>query len=46
MRDKEQLFRVWADALCINQQDDEEKNQQVGMMGRTYALAHHTTIHF
>jgi hypothetical protein len=27
---------VWADALCINQQDDEEKNRQVSFMKEIY----------
>ncbi|WYZ35803.1 hypothetical protein EsH8_X_000450 [Colletotrichum jinshuiense] len=28
--------RLWIDALCINQSDNAEKNQQVAMMGRIY----------
>ena len=28
---------LWADALCINQDDDREKSQQVEMMGSIYA---------
>jgi hypothetical protein len=28
---------VWADAICINQQDSAEKSVQVGMMGNIYA---------
>lgn len=27
---------IWADALCINQNDDEEKTKQVQIMGRIY----------
>lgn len=27
---------IWTDALCINQNDDEEKSQQVAMMGKIY----------
>jgi hypothetical protein len=29
--------RMWIDALCINQTDNEERTRQVMMMGRTYA---------
>lgn len=32
-------FRVWADALCINQEDTEEKNRQVPLMKAIYSLA-------
>lgn len=35
---------IWADAICINQNDDEEKIHQVGMMGKIYATATHTVI--
>ncbi|KAH7389105.1 heterokaryon incompatibility protein-domain-containing protein [Cadophora sp. MPI-SDFR-AT-0126] len=30
---------LWVDALCINQQDIEERNSQVAMMGEVYASA-------
>ena len=30
---------IWADAICINQDDVNEKNQQVGMMGQIYQNA-------
>ena len=30
---------IWADALCINQQDDVEKTSQVRMMGNIYEAA-------
>jgi hypothetical protein len=32
-------FRIWVDALCINQQDLEERNQQVQAMRYLYPLA-------
>jgi len=33
-------LRLWIDALCINQDDIPERNQQCFLMGQTYALAH------
>ncbi|KAJ4307633.1 hypothetical protein N0V84_012595 [Fusarium piperis] len=30
---------LWADALCINQSDDEEKSHQVPLMSQIYSLA-------
>ncbi|KUJ09026.1 uncharacterized protein LY89DRAFT_598914, partial [Mollisia scopiformis] len=45
VRDTKRQLRIWADAICINQHDDEEKSFQVGMMGRIYATAHHTVIY-
>jgi hypothetical protein len=35
---------IWADAICINQDDEEEKNQQVSMMGKIYMSAEKTVI--
>lgn len=37
MRRLDQDIVVWADALCINQQDTAEKNVQVGLMGKIYS---------
>lgn len=34
-----QTFRIWVDALCINQQDFAERNQQVQLMRRIYSTA-------
>lgn len=45
MRDATRQLRVWADALCINQNDDDEKNRQVSMMARIYYTANHTIIY-
>lgn len=36
--------RVWADAICINQHDIPERNQQVSVMHRTYSQASMVTI--
>ncbi|KAI1820203.1 heterokaryon incompatibility protein-domain-containing protein [Xylaria intraflava] len=33
------IYRVWADDLCINQRDDEERSQQVLRMGAIYRAA-------
>jgi hypothetical protein len=32
-------IRLWADAICINQKDNTEKNGQVGIMGKVYSQA-------
>ncbi|KAM7203293.1 Heterokaryon incompatibility protein (HET) domain containing protein [Rhypophila sp. PSN 637] len=32
-------FRIWADGLCINQQDTDERNDQVKMMADIYRTA-------
>jgi hypothetical protein len=37
MRDVDRNTVVWADALCINQQDATEKSVQVRLMGDIYA---------
>jgi len=37
--------RIWADALCINQLDNNEKSHQVSLMGNIYSTATHTIIH-
>lgn len=37
MRNVDQSTVVWADALCINQQDSTEKSVQVQLMGDIYA---------
>lgn len=36
LRDTETSTTLWADSLCINQQDLKEKAQQVNLMGRIY----------
>jgi Heterokaryon incompatibility protein (HET) len=45
LRDGIRVRRVWADALCIDQSNIAERNQQVALMGRIYSTAHHTVIH-
>ncbi len=35
---------LWADAICINQRDEEEKQTQVGLMGEVFRLAERTVI--
>ena len=35
---------LWIDALCINQQDIEERTQQVAIMGQIYQLNHKVLI--
>lgn len=44
MRDPTRSRLVWADAICINQSDIEEKGQQVARMGEIYQAAQHTII--
>jgi hypothetical protein len=45
LRDKHRVVRLWADAICINQRDLEERNKQVQMMASIYKLAQHTIIY-
>ncbi|KAJ4360651.1 uncharacterized protein N0V89_001217 [Didymosphaeria variabile] len=35
---------IWADALCINQEDEQEKGHQVGLMQQIYKRAFHVLI--
>ncbi|KAH7311864.1 heterokaryon incompatibility protein-domain-containing protein [Rhexocercosporidium sp. MPI-PUGE-AT-0058] len=44
MRDATRKRLIWADAICINQSDNEEKNRQVRQMGQVYQTAAHTII--
>ncbi|KAL2192534.1 heterokaryon incompatibility protein-domain-containing protein [Corynascus similis CBS 632.67] len=44
IRHTSETCRVWADALCINQANFAERNEQVGLMRAIYSLAAHTVI--
>ncbi|KAH8662990.1 heterokaryon incompatibility protein-domain-containing protein, partial [Tricladium varicosporioides] len=44
LRDDRRVLYLWIDAICINQKDNLEKEQQVQNMGRIYELAQHTVI--
>ncbi|KAI1385563.1 HET-domain-containing protein [Hypoxylon trugodes] len=35
---------IWADAICINQDDDNEKAHQIGLMGHIYSKAQETAV--
>jgi hypothetical protein len=45
LREPSRVVGLWADAICINQADVEERNQQVRMMGSIYYIARHTVIY-
>jgi hypothetical protein len=45
LRHRSESVTVWADALCINQADVAERNDQVRMMGDIYRTAVHTIIY-
>ncbi|KAI1751997.1 heterokaryon incompatibility protein-domain-containing protein, partial [Xylaria castorea] len=38
-KDTPQMLHLWIDAICINQADLDERNQQVGLMNRIYRQA-------
>ncbi|KAE8444133.1 hypothetical protein EG329_000821 [Mollisiaceae sp. DMI_Dod_QoI] len=44
IRRPNKVLKIWADGICINQNDIEERNQQVQLMGSVYTLAQHTII--
>lgn len=44
LRDKERDIVLWVDALCINQEDEEEKSRQVEMMASIYSRAHRVLV--
>ncbi|KAF4626566.1 hypothetical protein G7Y89_g11587 [Cudoniella acicularis] len=45
LRDSTRVRKIWADALCIDQSNNEEKAQQVVNMGEVYKTAARTIIH-
>jgi hypothetical protein len=42
LRDEQRI--IWVDALCINQNDNEEKNHQVPLMGSVYSTAKRVVV--
>ncbi|KAL6708188.1 hypothetical protein ACN47E_003372 [Coniothyrium glycines] len=44
LRREDQSRVIWADALCINQEDNEEKGNQVSLMGQIYAHGVQTIV--
>lgn len=44
LRKEKQIRRLWIDALCINQKNEDEKRAQVQRMDRIYANAVSTTV--
>jgi hypothetical protein len=38
------MLRIWADGICINQNDVDDRNLQVAQMGSVYSTARHTII--
>ena len=44
IRSATEVLSLWIDALCINQADIQEKNHQVGMMGKIYESAENVII--
>lgn len=45
LREQNRVVMLWADAVCINQRDIEERNRQVSLMGSIYTIARHTVIY-
>jgi hypothetical protein len=45
LREPHRVVPLWIDAICINQDDILERNQQIQMMGDIYGIARHTVIY-
>lgn len=46
LQEERSVVPLWIDAVCMNQEDTEEKSRQIQMMGRIYATATHTIVYF
>lgn len=46
LRNESTVRTLWIDAICINQEDDAEKSQQVAHMGSIYQFAERVVIWF
>ena len=44
LRDDQIPVKIWADAVCINQRDTQEKSSQVEMMARVYGQAQEVLV--
>jgi hypothetical protein len=44
-RDHDGKRLIWIDAICINQEDDAERTQQVGIMGEIYRCASQVLVY-
>jgi hypothetical protein len=44
IRDRRRMLHVWADGICINQNDVDDRNLQVSQMRSVYSAARHTII--
>ncbi|KAJ2984491.1 hypothetical protein NUW58_g6031 [Xylaria curta] len=45
LRDTSRSYKLWVDAICINQDNIPERNKQVGLMGKIYSGANNTVIY-
>ncbi|KAI4858648.1 heterokaryon incompatibility protein-domain-containing protein [Hypoxylon rubiginosum] len=45
IRSTTRVFRLWADAICIDQKNIPERNQQVALMGDLYYKADNTIVY-
>jgi len=44
IRDSHRVLRAWADGICINQNNNEDRSQQVRLMDSIYSTARHTIV--